>query len=141
MSARTDRERRRAGLARRIEQAESKLKRLVVGFKLFCEGVGPVAAAERLEVVRTVVFYDRKWLGLEDDRRSLAAKRAAAEERLRKSRSVIEVYRDGFRAHEDNEELWGIAVYLELETGKQWKRTGRRTGRLSTRAALDEVRP
>lgn len=71
-----------------------------------------------------------------------------AEERMRRFRIVITAFREDLTMAETIERLgcsrttvWKYRVQLGLETGRAWRGGTKRTGRLSTKRALQAVRP
>lgn len=72
----------------------------------------------------------------------------AGKERLRLAQAVLVAFAEGLgladtarRVGRGQQTVWRIRVWLGLDTGRSWRRTGKRTGRLSSRAAVEGIRP
>ncbi|HEY1086326.1 MAG TPA: hypothetical protein VGE37_01480 [Archangium sp.] len=71
-----------------------------------------------------------------------------AKERLRLAQEVLTAFVDGLdlpttarRVGRSRATVHRVRVWLGLETGRQWKGTGKRTGRFDTVAAIRGVQP
>lgn len=140
VSARTDRERARSAADRRLAVADERLRDVEVALKCFAERLGITETAERIGKSYSVAWQLRVWLGVQSSKRESrmnAEQRnavvALGAARIRYARALLEIAREA--------EIESMLIWLGLQTGRQWKATGRRTGRLKTKAALVEVRP
>lgn len=69
-------------------------------------------------------------------------------ERLRLAQAVLTAYVEGItladtarRLERSRQTVWRIRVWLGLESGTQWRGTGRRTGERLSRKAIEELWP
>jgi len=87
---------------------------------------------------------------VDEERREAAveARTEAAKERLRLAQQVLVCFVEGLglkataeRVQLSPHTVWRLRVWLGVQSGRQWKAGGKRTGRLGTRAEVEGVRP
>lgn len=79
---------------------------------------------------------------------SIEARTEAAKERLRLAQSVLACFAEGLglaatarRVGKSRVTVWRVRVWLGVQSGREWKATGKRLGAHHTRPAIEGVQP